>query len=144
MALSLSLVVVTGHAVPAQLAVALRAALSSAFSGAHSLSALTVDVTHGLKLLEDAIALATKVNLDIGVIANVVHSTQLQSLAAMDNAASLSGTLPGILQCVQAAVNAPPSSPYGSLASGQTPAFALYGSSAQKFLRGECRFFCCN
>jgi hypothetical protein len=67
-----------------------------------------------MKLLEDAIT----VDINSGIIADVVHSTQLQSLAAMINAASVSGALPGILQCVQAAVNAPPSSPCGSLASG--------------------------
>ena len=32
-----------------------------------------------MNLLKEAIAVATKVNLDIGVIANVVHATQLQS-----------------------------------------------------------------
>ena len=30
-----------------------------------------------MNLLKEAIAVATKVNLDIGVIANVVHATQL-------------------------------------------------------------------
>ena len=98
-----------------------------------------------MKLLEDAIAVATKVNLDIDVIDNVVHSTQLQSLAAMVNAASVSDAPPGILQCVQVAMGAPPSSPLGSLVSGQTPAFALYGgSSVEFFLRGKRRCFQCN
>ena len=40
-----------------------------------------------VKLLEDAIAVAIKVNLDIGVTTDVIHSTQLQSLVAMVNAA---------------------------------------------------------
>ena len=44
-----------------------------------------------MRLHQEAIAVATKVNLDIGVIANVVHSTQLQSLAAMVNTSSAGG-----------------------------------------------------
>ena len=45
-----------------------------------------------MKLLQEAITVATKVNMDIGVIANVVHATQLQSLAAMVNATYVGGS----------------------------------------------------
>ena len=62
---------------------------------------------HQMNLLEDAIAVARKVNLDIGVIADVIHVTQLQSLAAVVNAISSNVLAQGILQCINASMNAP-------------------------------------
>ena len=54
-----------------------------------------------MKLPGDAIAVATKVNLDIGVIVDVVHSTPLWSIAVMVNVTSVAGTPPGLLTPVR-------------------------------------------
>ena len=95
-----------------------------------------------MRLLQEAIAVVTKVNLDIGFISDVVHSIQLQSLVAMVNAASAGGSIQGTVQCINATTNAPPPIPLGSLGSGQ--GLSMYGgSSTKKFLRGKHRCFNC-
>ena len=95
-----------------------------------------------MRLLQEAIAVVTKVNLDIGFISDVVHSIQLQSLVAMVNAASAGGSIQGTVQCINATTNVPPPIPLGSLGSGQ--GLSMYGgSSAKKFLRGKHRCFNC-
>jgi hypothetical protein len=60
-----------------------------------------------MKLLTVVILVAMKVNLAIGIIGDVVHSTQLQSLVTIINSASISETVKGIVQCVNATMNAP-------------------------------------
>ena len=95
-----------------------------------------------MKLLQEAIAVATKTNLDIGVIADVVQSTKLQSLAVMANAATASGSAQNTVQCTNATMNASSLSPLGSLGRGQ--ALSMYGgSSTEQFLRGKRRCFNC-
>ena len=51
-----------------------------------------------MRLLQEAIVVATKVKLDICVIVDVVHSTQLQSLVGMINTASAGRSTHGIVQ----------------------------------------------
>ena len=92
-------------------------------------------------LLEEVIAVATRTNLEIGVIADVVHATQLQSLAAVVNATSSNSSAQSIFQCINASLNAPPPSPLRSV---NTPNMSMYGgSSTEVFLRGERRCFNC-
>jgi hypothetical protein len=95
-----------------------------------------------MNLLEEAIAVAMKVNLDIGVIADVVHTThQLQSLAAVVNTMLSNSSAQRIFQCINTSMNAPPPSPLGLV---NTPYMSMYGgSSAEQFLRGERRCFIC-
>ena len=70
--------------------------------------------------------------------ANIIRSTQLQSLAAMVNAASVGGTLHDILQCVEVTIHAPPPSPLGFLGIGQVFPFSFCGgSSTEVFLCGK-------
>ena len=97
-----------------------------------------------MKLLIEANAVATKVNLAIVVTANVVHSTQLNCLVAIVNTASVGGSAQGISQCANATMNVPPPSPPASLGSSQIPALSLYsGSSMEQFLYDEHRCFNC-
>ena len=81
-----------------------------------------------MRLLQEAIVVATKVNLNIGVMSDVVQFTQLQSLVAMVNATSAGGSAQGIVQCTNATMHAPPPSPLGSLNSCQ--ALSMYGGSS--------------
>ena len=101
----------------------------------------TITHLHQMNLIEDAIAVATKVNLDIRVIADVVHATQLQSLTTVVNATSSNVSAQGILQCSNASMNVLPPS---SQSSANSPNMSMYGgNSAEQFLRGERRCFIC-
>ena len=91
-------------------------------------------------LLEEVVAVATRTNLEIGVIADVVHATQLQSLAAVVNATSSNSSAQSIFQCINATLNASLPNPLGQ--SITSPNLSMYGGSpTEVFLRGKRRCF---
>jgi hypothetical protein len=98
-----------------------------------------------MQLLGEAISKAQATNLKIGVITEVIHTTQLSSLSVIAQEATVSG-LPagaqGVLQVAQIALcqSGNPASPLGSLASSVQ---AIY-SSAEALFKGNHFCFVCD
>ena len=100
-----------------------------------------------MKLVQDAIAVATQVNLEIGVITNVAHSIQLHLLTAMVQAASVADSpadAQGALQYAQIVMGLQSPSPLRLLASTVNPALLNYGERPVEFiLCGDWYCFVC-
>ena len=84
------------------------------------------------------------VNLEVEVIADVVHFTQCHLRTAMVWAASVAGATVGtqsVLQYAQLDMGVHPPSPLSAVASGQNPTLVIYiGSPVDIFL---CGGWCC-
>ena len=99
-----------------------------------------------MNLLEVAIAVAESTNLEIGVIAEVVHTTSLASTTVLINAAVNSGasTPQAVQQLTQICAMSSTGSPSSTASAAVTGVKSNYGQSAAEiFLSGDRLCFCC-